>query len=148
MVCGGFACSKNCLCALNLLYTVSIPSPFLFAWGLCTCSGAPWPLPPAPSSRLPTLCCAPAASPSVSAGDQEPATVAVSSFHCEAAVFLARWPRVPAPLLYPTPSSTALFFSHLTRHLHFAILIIRSATRSWLPAASGANLEAREQPRI
>lgn len=22
MVCGGFACSKNCLCALNLLYTV------------------------------------------------------------------------------------------------------------------------------
>lgn len=23
MVCGGFACSKNCLCALNLLYTVS-----------------------------------------------------------------------------------------------------------------------------
>ena len=56
MVCGGFACSKNCLCALNLLYTVSIPSPFLFAWGLCTCSGAPWPLPPAPSSRLPTLC--------------------------------------------------------------------------------------------
>ena len=148
MVCGGFACSKNCLCALNLLYTVSIPSPFLFAWGLCTCSGAPWPLPPAPSSRLPTLCCAPVASPSVSAGDQEPATVAVFSFHCEAAVFLARWPRVPAPLLYPTPSSTALFFSHLTRYLHFAILIIRSATRSWLPAASGANLEAREQPRI
>lgn len=27
MVCGGFSCSKNCLCALNLLYTVSRRRP-------------------------------------------------------------------------------------------------------------------------
>uniref|UniRef100_A0A1Y7VK38 Tetraspanin 13 n=1 Tax=Mus musculus TaxID=10090 RepID=A0A1Y7VK38_MOUSE len=26
MVCGGFSCSKNCLCALNLLYTLRTAS--------------------------------------------------------------------------------------------------------------------------
>lgn len=46
MVCGGFACSKNCLCVLNLLYTVSISSQLLRVCGLCTCAGA---------SRLPRL---------------------------------------------------------------------------------------------
>lgn len=51
MVCGGFACSKNCLCALNLLYTVSIPSPFLSPRGfapagcsVATSSGPPLPV--------------------------------------------------------------------------------------------------------
>uniref|UniRef100_A0ABI7W483 Tetraspanin 13 n=1 Tax=Felis catus TaxID=9685 RepID=A0ABI7W483_FELCA len=35
MVCGGFACSKNCLCALNLLYTlVSLLLIGIAAWGI------------------------------------------------------------------------------------------------------------------
>lgn len=117
MVCGGFACSKNCLCALNLLYTVSIPSPFLPAWGLCTCSGAPW-LPclandshfiPHPLSVFPRSGLPRPASPSVPAGDQEPATVAVFSFHCEAAVFLAHWPRL-FPIALPRPLTHRLVF--------------------------------------
>ncbi|XP_013203046.1 tetraspanin-13 [Microtus ochrogaster] len=35
MVCGGFSCSKNCLCALNLLYTlVSLLLIGIAAWGI------------------------------------------------------------------------------------------------------------------
>ena len=35
MVCRGFACSKNCLCALNLLYTlVSLLLIGIAAWGI------------------------------------------------------------------------------------------------------------------
>ncbi|CAM2105484.1 tetraspanin-13 [Lepidochelys kempii] len=35
MVCGGFTCSKNCLCALNLLYTlVSLLLIGIAAWGI------------------------------------------------------------------------------------------------------------------
>ncbi|KAM5204162.1 tetraspanin-13 [Hipposideros larvatus] len=35
MVCGGFACSKNCLCVLNLLYTlVSLLLIGIAAWGI------------------------------------------------------------------------------------------------------------------
>ncbi|KAJ7418824.1 Tetraspanin-13 [Willisornis vidua] len=35
MACGGFACSKNCLCALNLLYTlVSLLLIGIAAWGI------------------------------------------------------------------------------------------------------------------
>ncbi|GAB1297395.1 Tetraspanin-13 [Apodemus speciosus] len=37
MVCGGFSCSKNCLCALNLLYTAELVSLLLIgiaAWGI------------------------------------------------------------------------------------------------------------------
>ncbi|CAH6778002.1 Tspan13 [Phodopus roborovskii] len=48
MVCGGFSCSKNCLCALNLLYTRSLSSTALYLefpavyglrWSVCCSLG-------------------------------------------------------------------------------------------------------------
>ena len=134
MVCGGFACSKNCLCALNLLYTVSIRARFSSPGGFAPARVLRGPSsgPLFPSSHALLR----ARGPAIGVR-REPAAVAGSSFHCEAAGFLARWPRVPAPLLYPAPSSTAWFSSHLTRPLHFATLSIPSASRSWVPKPSG-----------
>lgn len=49
MVCGGFSCSKNCLCALNLLYTVSSPAPGWHLRGPPASSQPGWPTAPHPS---------------------------------------------------------------------------------------------------
>lgn len=117
MVCGGFACSKNCLCALNLLYTVSTRSPFLPSRGLCTCSVAPWfscltsdsdfiphPFPVFPRSARPwpPYQCPPETwSRRLSQSLPFP--------HCEAVVFLAHWPRL-CHIALPRPLTHRLVF--------------------------------------
>lgn len=113
MVCGGFACSKNCLCALNLLYTVSTLSPVLPSRGLCTCSVPPWfscltsdsdfiPLPvpvfPRSARPWPPHQCPP------ETGSRR-LSQSLPFLHCEAVVFLAHWPRrchiaLPRPLTH------------------------------------------------
>lgn len=149
MVCGGFACSKNCLCALNLLYTVSIPSLFPPAQGLCTCSGAPW-LPCLASDPLTSSLAPPFASshavrfPGLAISPHwRPGAGACRSLFLS---FIVKLPsfwlagRGSATLLYPAPSPTALFFSYLTRPSHFSLL--------QLPDPSGTGLEAGEPPRV
>lgn len=154
MVCGGFACSKNCLCALNLLYTVSTLNRFLPACGLCTCSVAPWfpcltsdsdfiphPFPSSHALRAPDLTNTPRRRP----GAGSCRSLFLSLIVKPPSFWLTG--RVSATLLYPAPSPTALFFCRLTRPFHFPIPI-PSDTRSWLPTPSGAGLEAGEQPQV
>lgn len=152
MVCGGFACSKNCLCALNLLYTVSMRSLFLPVWGLCTCSGFSWlpclaggsltasraPFPSSHALRAPGLAISPQWGPGADA------CRSLFVFLIVKPVLLARWPRL-CHIALPRPSPTALFCSHFTRPSHFPILI-PSAALSWLPNLSGAGLEVGEPP--
>lgn len=115
MVCGGFACSKNCLCALNLLYTVSIPSPCLPAWGLCTCL-VPGSLASLPGQRLSYFIPRPLPvfPRLVRPGPRRQPPTATGSRRLSqslpfpdygAAVFLARWPglchiALPRPLIH------------------------------------------------
>lgn len=152
MVCGGFACSKNCLCALNLLYTVSIPSPCLPAWGFCTCLGALWlpcltsdslvasraPFPASHALRAPGLTIRPRRGPGAGA-----CRSLFLSFIVKPPSFRLAG-RVSATLLHPAPSPTALFFKHLTGPPRFPTPN-PSAARFWHPNASGPGVEARER---
>lgn len=154
MVCGGFACSKNCLCALNLLYTVSILNPFLPACGLCTCSVAPrfpyltsdtdfnpHPFPSSHALRAPGLAISPRRRP----GAGSCRSLFLSFIVKPPSFWLTG--RVSATLLYPAPSPTALFFSRLTRPSYFFIPI-PSDTGSLHPNPSGAGLEAGGPPQV
>lgn len=125
MVCGGFACSKNCLCALNLLYTVSIPNSFLSAWGFCTCLGALWlpqrltgciprPLPGFPRSARPRP-----HHPSPPGTGRRRLSQSLPFVHCEAAVFQARWPRL-CHIAPPRPLTHRLVFQTFNRTSQFS----------------------------
>lgn len=108
MVCGGFACSKNCLCALNLLYTVSSRSPRRRPGALhLPAAGSQAPL---PGPRVPSFPPRPlAVFPRFTRGGPRPRPPTAAR----------RWPQPPpsprgAALSPPRPSPTAGSFGHPT----------------------------------
>lgn len=145
MVCGD-ACSRLPVRAQPALHS-EYPEPFLFAWGFCTCSGAPWPTssgPLFPSSHA--LRPRPYRSPP---GTRRGRRLSQSL------PFIGQTPsfwlggRASLPYCSTPPLIHRLVFQSFDQtsplcHPHYPF----RNSRSWLPAASGANLEAREQPRI
>lgn len=106
MVCGGFSCSKNCLCALNLLYTVSSPRPVAPARGrrpLPRLSIRLCPIPrPLRASHAPASPAAPARDPKSACRSLRPSfIVALAPRPALCSPSLSR----PSPLSHPSPPS-------------------------------------------
>lgn len=139
MVCGGFSCSKNCLCALNLLYTVSSP-PRWHLRGLSAFS---------PLEYLPVLHPAPLAGfprPSFARSPRPGPRACLSQsppvLHCGARPS----PRLSAALHFRVSSHSPVPpHSLIPPHVPISIPL---ATRSRLAIPSGAGSEAGEQPGL